>query len=242
MNEVDTWKPVTPRPLPFTQTLPILIGRSFRNLRRQPALISARIMQGVALAVILTLYFAPLGKDVASVTSRIGFLQQINALVFIGMLNCIAVFPQELRLFRFERQDGAYSVEAFFWTYTVNEVPFDAIGSLIFAVLARYAVGLKSNLFVNAFMAFGMITSGESIGLAFCAMISQPGFSVQIMSAILSIMSIMAGFLSVNMPSFLTALNHLSVLRYAARAQANDEFGGLVFSCSPAERAQPGAI
>lgn len=40
------------------------------------------------------------------------------------MLNCIAVFPQERSLFRFERQDGLYSTSAFFWTYTMNELPF----------------------------------------------------------------------------------------------------------------------
>ncbi|KAJ3111998.1 hypothetical protein HDU96_005078 [Phlyctochytrium bullatum] len=230
------------KPLPFFLALPILVGRSFRNLRRQGGLVSARIAQTAALGVILTMYFARLGRDQASITTRIGFLQQIGAIVFIGMLNCIAVFPQELRLFRFEHEDGAYSVEAFFWTYTINELPFDALGAFLFAILACYAVGLKANLLLMAFLCFGMITSGESFGLAFCSMISQPGFSVQIMSAIISIMSIMAGFLSVNMPKFLDVLNHASMLRYAARASARDEFLGLSFDCPPEVRAQPGAI
>ncbi|KAJ3095113.1 hypothetical protein HDU97_007254 [Phlyctochytrium planicorne] len=229
------------KPLPFFMSLPILVGRSFVNLRRQFGLVSARIFQGVALGVILTLYFARLKMD-ASVTSRIGFLQQVGALVFIGMLNCIAVFPQELRLFRFEHQDGVYSIESFFWTYTINEIPFDAIGGLLFGVLAHFAIGIKINVFLISFFAFTMVVAGESIGMAFCSLISQPGFSVQIMSALISIMSIMMGFLSVNMPAYLNAINHISILRYIARVQAREEFLGLVFECTDAERQQPGTV
>ncbi|KAI8852348.1 hypothetical protein BC829DRAFT_440776 [Chytridium lagenaria] len=183
--------PTPPPRLPFIQTLPLLISRSFLNLRRQPALIL-----------------------LASVTGRLGFLQQTTALVFIGMLNCIAVFPQELRLFKFERMDGACSVEAFFWTYTVNEC--HALGSLIFAFSPANPSAWPSAL--------------SSLN---------PVFSVQIMSAVISIMTIMAGFLSVNMPVFLDRLNYVSLMRYAARAQAVDEFRGLKVDC---EVGQPGAI
>ncbi|KAJ3150751.1 hypothetical protein HK101_001925 [Irineochytrium annulatum] len=203
--------------LPLVQALPLLVARSFRNLRRQAGLVSARIAQSFALGAILTMYFVNLKKDQASVTARIGFLQQCNALVFIGMLNCIAVFPQELALFRFEHQDGAYSVDSFFWTYTINEVPFEIVGGILFAILSIFAIGLKVNFVLNAFVAF--------------AMISQPGFSVQIMSAIISVFSIMAGFLSVSMPAFLTDFNYLSILRYTSRAQAIQEFNGLTLSC-----------
>ncbi|KAJ3314352.1 hypothetical protein HDU76_002431 [Blyttiomyces sp. JEL0837] len=197
----------------------------------QPGLMASRIMQVVAYAVILAMYFSRLGHDQASVTSRIGLFQQVGALIFIGMLNNLSVFPQELALFRYERQDGSYSVDSFFWTYTVNEMPFEIIGSLIFGVLAYFAIGVQVNLFVMAFVSFAYVSAGESIGLSFCSFISQPGFSVQIMSALISIMSIMQGFLSINMPVFLSAVNYASMARWSARATAALEFDSLAFSC-----------
>jgi hypothetical protein len=110
--------------LPIYKSLPLLVSRSFLNLRRQPVLIASRIAQCAAYAVILTLYFFQITSGQGGVTGRMGYLQQVCSLVFIGMLNCLSVFPQELRLFRFEFEDGVYSVEAFFWTYTINELPF----------------------------------------------------------------------------------------------------------------------
>ena len=109
---------------PMYIVIPILVARSFKNLWRQPALVIARLMQIVALGVIFALYFSPFQLDQPSVTSRIGFLQQCGAVTFVGMLNSLAVFPQELLLFKFEHQDGVYSTESFFWTYTINEIPF----------------------------------------------------------------------------------------------------------------------
>ncbi|KAJ1561017.1 hypothetical protein HK405_005184, partial [Cladochytrium tenue] len=180
---------------PWTVVLPLLVSRSFTNLRRQPDLVMARVLQVAALAVILTLYFVNLGHGQDSVTSRIGVLQSVGPVIFVGMLNCLAVFPQELLLFRFENQDGAYSVESFFWTYTVNELPFEILGSFLFALLFVYAIGMQINIFLAAFAVFCYVNTGESIGIAFCSFISQPGFSVQLMSSMLSVMNIMQGFL-----------------------------------------------
>ncbi|KAI9350484.1 P-loop containing nucleoside triphosphate hydrolase protein [Zopfochytrium polystomum] len=207
--------------LSMIQVLPLLVSRSFTNLRRQSGLISARLMQVTALGVILTLYFARLGYDQNSATSRIGILQQLGAVVFIGMLNCLAVFPAELQLFRFEHQDGAYSAESFFWTYTINELPFEIFGSLLFAVLLTYAVNLQVHVLVAAAAIFAFINAGESIGIAFCSFVTR----------IISLMSIMQGYLSVNMPNPLIYLNYLSVLRYSARTMARQAFNDLTFTC-----------
>ncbi|KAJ3411584.1 hypothetical protein HDV05_002004 [Chytridiales sp. JEL 0842] len=217
--------------MPIWRALPLLVSRSFLNLRRQPALIAARIAQSAAFAVILTLYFVNMKTDQPGVTTRIGFMQQSTALVFIGMLNCLSVFPQELKLFVFEFEDGVYSVESFFWTYTLNEVPFEIFGSILFAILSYYAIGIKVNIALMSFVVFALVNCGESIGIAFCTLISQPGFSVQLMSSLISIMNLMAGFLSIDMPQVLLYLNHISIMRYVARVIAKEGFEGVEFSC-----------
>jgi hypothetical protein len=134
----DDLSNVKPNLLPIHKALPLLVSRSFINLRRQPALIAARIAQSAAFAVILTLYFVQITSGQEGVTGRIGYLQQVCSLVFIGMLNCLSVFPQELKLFRFEFEDGVYSVESFFWTYTINEMPFGE--SLFFSWFLFYCI------------------------------------------------------------------------------------------------------
>ncbi|XXQ34335.1 ABC transporter domain-containing protein [Plasmodiophora brassicae] len=216
---------------PSLTALPVLVERSFRNLRRQADIIWSRLGQSLAFALILAAYLSPFGHDQASVTTRIGYMQQAGALVFIGMLNCIAVFPQERSLFRFERQDGLYSTSAFFWTYTMNELPFELFEAILWALVSTYCVGTKIDIGLEIFVSLALVNAGESIGISFCSLLSQPGFSVQIISSILSLMSVMAGFLSTQMPETLNILNHASILRYAARAQAIEEFRDEVFTC-----------
>ncbi|KAJ3061204.1 hypothetical protein HDU98_002869, partial [Podochytrium sp. JEL0797] len=214
--------------------LPLLVSRSWLNLRRQPSLMAARIMNEVALGVIFSMYFAKIANDQSGVISRIGLLQQAGSIVFIGMLNCIAVFPQELLLFRFEHQDGTTSVESFFLTYTICELPFEILGASIYAVLAIYVMGLEMNCGWMVLVALANIFAGESIGIAFCTLFSKPGFSVQLMSAVISVFNQMQGFLSVDMPTFLNYLNYLSLLRYGSRTLAAQEFSSdRIYTCDP---------
>lgn len=101
-----------------------LTRRSFTNIRRQSGLVLARVLQVFSLGVILVIYFAPLKLDQPYVQSRIGLLQEKSAVLFIGMLNCIAVFPAEYSLYKYEKMDRSYSAFAFFVSYCLIEIPF----------------------------------------------------------------------------------------------------------------------
>ena len=92
-------------------------------------------------------------------------------------------------------------------------------------------MGLKIHLGIFSFTIFAFMNAGESIGLAFSTLIPQPGFTVQFISVILSLMQSMAGFLSVNMPVPLDYLNRVSIMRYAARGQAFEVFKDIEFTC-----------
>ncbi|RKO95800.1 hypothetical protein CAUPRSCDRAFT_12498 [Caulochytrium protostelioides] len=63
------------------------------------------------------------------------------------------------------------------------------------------------------------------------------GVSVQIISVLIIVPSVMAGFLSVNMPVFLDRINYVSVLRWTARVLSSALFRGLTFTCTDGERA-----
>lgn len=156
----------------FFSAYPILVHRASINFRRQPDLLLARTMQVLGLAIILALFFAPLKHDYYSVQNRFGFIQEFCAFYFVGMLQNVAVYPNEKDVFYRENDDGIYSVEAFFAQYTTLEIPFEIFTSFIFAILTDLATGLPRNaqvFFVCFFNCFCIINCGESLGIMVCS-------------------------------------------------------------------------
>lgn len=71
---------------PFRIVYPILLKRSSLNFRRSPNLVLTRIMQVSSFGVILALFYSRLGNDYVAVQNRVGYIQEITPLVFVGML------------------------------------------------------------------------------------------------------------------------------------------------------------
>ncbi|KAF2797711.1 hypothetical protein K505DRAFT_234933 [Melanomma pulvis-pyrius CBS 109.77] len=205
-------------PASFVAAFPILARRATKNFFRQPDLLIARIMQVVGLGIVLALFFAPLKNDYFAIQNRLGFLVEIAPLYFVGMLQNVAVYPGERDVFYRDYDDRIYGVEAFFLTYTAIETPFEIISSIIFAILSCLACGLErtaSVFFIITFNAFCIVSCGESLGIAFNSLFTHTGFSVNCMSVFLSVAQVMGGVLSLSIPPFLQAFNHLSPIKYA---------------------------
>ena len=224
---------------PFRTAFPLLLHRSFINFRRNPPSIIARTTQVGGYAVILTLFFAPLKSDYISIQTRLGFLQEFAALYFVGMLQNVAVYPDEKAVFYREHDDGAYPVSAFFLQYTLAEIPFEIVTSFLFAVLTVLAAGLPrtaSVFFIVAFNTFSIVSCGESIGIMFNTLVTHTGFAVNLTSVILSVATIMGGIMSLNIPTFLQAFNHLSPIKWALGNMAPYTLKGIEFTCADAQR------
>ena len=220
---------------PFRIAFPILLHRSFINFRRNPPSIVARTTQVLGYAICLTLFFAPLQSDYYSVQSRLGFIQEFAPLYFVGMLQNVAVYPDEKAVFYREHDDNAYSVEAFFLQYTLAEIPFEVFTSLLFAVLTVLAAGLQrtvSLFFIVTFNAFAIVSCGESVGIIFNTLFNHTGFAVNVTSVVLSVAQIMGGVMSLHVPSFLEAFNHLSPIKWAIGNLAPYTLAGVHFSCT----------
>jgi len=156
------------KPATFLSAFPILVHRASINFRRQPPLVMARLMQVISLAIILVLFFAPLKHDYYSVQTRVGFIQEFVAFYFVGMLQNVAIYPNERDVFYRENDDGTYSAEAFFAQYITLEVPLEIISALVFAILTDLAAGLPRNpqmFFACFFNCFCIVSCGESIGI-----------------------------------------------------------------------------
>ncbi|KAL9000508.1 MAG: hypothetical protein Q9169_000801 [Polycauliona sp. 2 TL-2023] len=219
---------------PFTTAFPILIHRSFLNFRRSPPALIARTTQVLGFAVILTLFFAPLQSNTYSIQTRLGFIQEFAALYFVGMLQNVAVYPTEKAVFYREHDDNAYSVTSFLLSYTVLEVPFEILTSLVFALLTVIAAGLPRTVplfFIVAFNCFAVVSCGESVGIMFNTLFAHTGFAVNVTSVILSLATIMGGVMSLDIPTFLQAWNHLSPIKWSLGNLAPYTLRGLHFSC-----------
>ncbi|CAN9465310.1 unnamed protein product [Alternaria alternata] len=226
-------------PSSFASAYSILIRRATKNMFRQPDILIARVMQVVGLGIVLALYFAPLKTDYFSVQNRLGFLVEIAPLYFVGMLNNIAVYPIERDVFYRDYDDRIYGVEAFFLTYISITTPFEIISCLVFSVLAVFAVGLERNAqtyFIITFNAFCITSCGESLGIAFNTLFTHTGFSVNCMSVFLSVAQVMGGVLSLDVPDFLQAWNHLSPVKWAVGNMAPYTLRGLTFTCEDWQR------
>lgn len=223
----------------FAVALPLLMHRAVINIRRQPPLILARIMQVLGLALILSLFFAPLKNDYPSIQNRIGFVQEVGAFYFVGMLQNVAIYPAEREVFYREDDDAVYSVEAFLATYTILEVPFEIISCLIFGVLADLAVGFPRTVemyFVCVFCCFAVVSCGESLGIMFNTLFNHTGFAVNVISVLLSVAQTTAGIMSIDMPELFKAFNYLSPLKYATTALAHFSLKGVQFTCDDTQK------
>lgn len=229
---------------PLIKAVPLLLRRAIINTRRQPELILARTMQVVGLAGVFTLFFAPFGHDYFSVQNRMGYVQQVGAFYFVGMLQNVAVYPAERDVFYREDDDGVYSVDAFLLSYTILEVPFEILSCLVYGIFSTFAVRnpYTPSLFFAAFFAcFGVVSCGESLGIMFNTLFAHTGFAVNIMGVFLSVANGMAGVLSINMPEAFKAVNYLSPIRYAARAIAPYAMRGVNFHCTSAQTLPDGS-
>jgi hypothetical protein len=175
---------------PLYYTLPLLLRRSFLNMSRQPALCLNRISQGAFFGLILACFYAPMGSDQNSIQDRVGCLYELTALAFIGMLSCIAIFPNERNVFYREYVDGDYSTLAFFMSYFMIAIPFLVLTAAIISALMVFAVGLQPEpiaLLIFTCVVFCFIFAGECVGVIFCSMFMHVGFSVNVMSVVISV-------------------------------------------------------
>ncbi|KAL9022872.1 MAG: hypothetical protein Q9196_007497, partial [Gyalolechia fulgens] len=150
------------------------------------------------------------------------------------MLQNVAIYPTESQVFYREHDDGAYSTLAFFMAYTTLEIPFEILASLLFALLSVIAPGLQRTpqlFFVAAFNSFAIVNCGESVGIMFNTLFHHTGFAVNVMATLLSLANIMGGVMSLDIPPFLQAWNHLNPVKWSLGNLAPWTLGGVVFSC-----------
>ncbi|GAA5992258.1 hypothetical protein JCM10908_001843 [Rhodotorula pacifica] len=234
------------RKTPFTRAFPVVLARSFRNLRRQPDVFIARVSNPPLMACLFWIYFARLGYGPSSSQDRIGLLQETTALPFVGMLACIAIFPSEKDLFHHEWKSSArYGVTTFLGVYTIQETITSILSSFLFSVVFVFGMNMqwRGTRFIEFwFSSFALISTGESIGIVFSAFTRNGGLTTSLVSAALTLLAQLNGIVSVTLPYFLVVIGWVSPMRPQAALTMINEMMGLNFRCTEAEIASGACI
>ncbi|KAK0504329.1 P-loop containing nucleoside triphosphate hydrolase protein [Armillaria luteobubalina] len=229
---------------PLTTSLPILLKRGYLAFIRQTTVPEARFGNVLGLGIVSSLFFSPLGHNYISIQNRVGCIQEILPLYFVGMLQNIAVYPVERDIFYREYDDGAYSIESFFIAYVLLELPCEIISCVMFSALTAIATDLRrtvSMFFIVSLNALCIVNAGESLGILFNTLLDEnTGLALNVTNVILSVAMFMAGLMSLDMPTFLKGLNKLLPLGYAVRNIMPYAFRGQVFSCDDDQRLADG--
>jgi hypothetical protein len=86
------------------------------------------------------------------------------SVLFVGLLNCVAVFPGERDTLYNEFADRAYTVLPFFAAYNLIEIPVEIFSALLYTLFAMVFVGLNTSVatfFSFVFCIFCLVNLGE---------------------------------------------------------------------------------
>ena len=127
-----------------------------------------RLVQVPVFALLLTLLFTPLRYGQGGIQTQAGYVPFLVSLFTVGLLQNSVVYVAERDLFRFEHADGVSSLLAFFLQYLSLEVPFEVAQTVLFSILAVFAVGLPrtASMYGTVLLdSFLLINCGESLGI-----------------------------------------------------------------------------
>ncbi|KAK0217090.1 P-loop containing nucleoside triphosphate hydrolase protein [Armillaria fumosa] len=231
--------------VPITISLPILLKRGAFVFSRRPGVIQARFGNAFGLGIVSAIFFSPLGHDYISIQNRIGCIQGILPIYFVGVLQNMAIYPSERDIFYQEHGDDAYSIESFFLAYTILELPLEVVACFTLSALAAIATNLSRTVdmfLVVALNALCMVNAGESIGIVSNTIFHEnAGLALNVANVILCVMMFMAGLMSTDMPAFLQGVNKVSPLGYVVRNIMPLAFSGQMFTCDDNQRLYDGS-
>ncbi|KAM0752952.1 P-loop containing nucleoside triphosphate hydrolase protein [Meredithblackwellia eburnea MCA 4105] len=234
--------PVLETPLddaPFLTAFPVVLGRSFKNLRRQQDVFVARLLNPPFMSLMFWLFFARLKKGPSGAQDRVGLLQETTALPFVGMLACVSVFPAERNLFFHERKSSArHSVTTFLLSYTVQEACVSIISSGLLSVVFVYGMNLQGapdKFFQFWWSMFCLISYGESVGIVFSTFFENGGLAVSLISVGFTLLSQLNGIISVTLPHWLAVIGWVGPGKPQSYLNIINEMSGLVFNCTDDE-------
>lgn len=232
-NHIET-KAYFRKQLPMRTTIPVVLRRQAVNLLRSNDVIFSRMGQTILLGIVHALYFSPLRNGSSGVSNRLGLVQAVLNLYFVGLINNITLYPVERNLFYQEYHDGIYGVFEFTTLYLVNELPFEIFPCFFFTAMIVMVVGLPRNagMFFGMFASsFVLVNCGELIGMFVNSCFNHLGVATNVVTNIATLAVFMGGTMSLQMPNFFKGINYINPLRYVVGITTVLTFENQKFNC-----------
>lgn len=218
----------------FMVALKVITHRQLLNSWRSLDVVFARAMQTVLLAIIHTLYFTPLRNSQIGISNRLGLVQVVLNMYFVGFINNQSLYPIERDLFYKEYKDDIYGTCEFSVSYLINELPIEILPCFFFAALIVFGPGLPRNagMFFSMFLtSFISMNCGESLGILVNSVVKHLGLAANVLGSIIMFALFMGGTMSLNMPPFFKGWNYINPMKYAVGICAELGFRNQVFDC-----------
>ncbi|KAI0044158.1 hypothetical protein FA95DRAFT_1608776 [Auriscalpium vulgare] len=121
----------------------ILSGRAFKNLYRDPALLTFHYAGSIALALLCGLFYHDVSNDIGGFQNRLGVFFFTLALFGFSCLSSLGLFANERILFMRERANGYYSSFTYFASKILFDIlPLRVVPPLLFGGIVYGLVGL----------------------------------------------------------------------------------------------------
>ncbi|KJA19756.1 hypothetical protein HYPSUDRAFT_44037 [Hypholoma sublateritium FD-334 SS-4] len=150
----------------------ILSGRAFKNLYRDPALLTAHYTSAIALAVICGMFVHNVTNDIAGFQNRLGIFFFSLALFGFSCLSSLGLFANERILFMRERSNGYYSSFTYFSSKILFDIlPLRLVPPLMFGGIVYGLVGFVPSVvsfwkFLLALVLFNLTTASVVLWLS----------------------------------------------------------------------------
>lgn len=127
----------------YTTQFRILSGRAFKNLYRNPALLTAHYISSITVALICGLLFRNVTNDIPGFQNRLGVFFFTLALFGFSCLSSLGLFANERVLFIRERANGYYSSFTYFASKVLFDIlPLRVVPPMVFGAITYGLIGL----------------------------------------------------------------------------------------------------
>lgn len=217
---------------PLGRQFKSLMGRSLRNVLRDPMVLRARMGQAIAFGIIIGIVYL-------NVNSRTGYsgLQDRTGLLFFVTMNSfmsttmivLPLFAVEKFVYNRENNAGYYTLFPFYFSKLLVEFPFNFFGPLIMYVIVYFMAHLylgAGQFFLFVLIGLAICIVGFGFGIFFATLFKELQIALAVVPAIVLPLSLFSGLFSSfgDIPVYFNWIQYISPLKYGYQAYLLNEF------------------
>jgi ATP-binding cassette, subfamily G (WHITE), eye pigment precursor transporter len=206
----------------------LLTKRAFREIKRNPIILKAKIMKTLINAALCCMTFANLGNSLTDMQDHFGALFMLsNVVIMEGMMATFATFQTQKPVFLREYFGRKYGVIPFFMSYSVALIPIEVIFAIGVYGISYFVMGLNER--PERFFTMLLIGSFATLtGSGYALLLSVIAPTIEIASALAPVivmpLMLSSGFMVTfkNIPNWFF-LQYISPFRYSFEATSRTD-------------------